>query len=606
MTEPLSVTQVGDSWTNESKPGENYGSATWVQLYSGVRRGWLLPRLPVIAGRTVVDAYLVGHSGGTAAQTLTFYPPTARWSPGRIKGSNQPGVNTSASFTASLPALADGEAFEVHAAGLTSLLQSVADGDDWFGLRASTNVTSMQKFYSSESGQPAWELVIVLSELVDQPTDLRPDGGAVQSASPVLAWGSTDIGGDAGQQVSSRVQVDTPTGSADPDGVAPDYDSGWVANLAQQWSLVGRRTLVGAGPHFFRVRTRDADNTESDWSDWAEFTVAAMPTLIRDSPVGAFGDITPLISAHLSSGSVRQWKAMVTGPDRATVRAEIGTQTGPISWQVPAKSGGVAVLREDKAAECYLQVWPEGDWVAAPGSLPYREMWFPLQFNENLGVQAPTGLSVTPLAPGDPRMEWSWRRTEDADAWLLQADDVTIVRLDADDVMASGGYYTWRDRGEVAPMRPRNLSVRAIEGQDRSRPAVLPSHVHNVDGVVLLLDDDSEPIFIKGKEVAGFVRNDFRSTYVTAEGEEIDITYGMPGRTIPFEGTIDSYGKQDVWQLIDRIEAAKVSRTRMARVVWGSQTAYGRLRDPDATSHPDIKPSNLKHLVRFNLYQTGP
>lgn len=191
MTE-LVITSTGDSWVNSGKPGQNYGSANRVQVQSGSRYGFVRPHLGSVAGRTVLDAYLVGRSAGTVAQTVTVAPVSSRWAPGQVSWANQPTVNAAAAVSTAIPALSDGGVFTLT--GLAAMVQAVADGTDYYGFRLTTSAGSNQRFYSVDSGAPAWELHVELSDAPEQPTGLRPDGGAVSDASPILAWDFLDLG----------------------------------------------------------------------------------------------------------------------------------------------------------------------------------------------------------------------------------------------------------------------------------------------------------------------------------------------------------------------------------------------------------------------------
>jgi hypothetical protein len=92
----------------------------------------------------------------------------------------------------------------------------------------------------------------------------------VATSVPILAWDATDLGGESSEQAQFKIQVDTPVGLADPDEVSPDFDSGWVVSSDPQYDLdASTHTPAGAGPHYWRVQTKDEAGTASDWSDWA-------------------------------------------------------------------------------------------------------------------------------------------------------------------------------------------------------------------------------------------------------------------------------------------------------------------------------------------------
>lgn len=603
----LTLAGFKDTWVNSGQPGQNYGSAKWVQLQSGSRIGFLKPSLGNIAGRTVVDAYLVGRAGpGFVAQTLTATPVVDGWVPGRVTWSNRPAVSAAAAVSDANPATPDGGVVEIR--GLASMIQAVADGTDWRGLQVTTSAATNQRLYSTDSGEPAWELHVTLSDAPEQPANLRPDGGAVSSGSPILAWDFLDLGGDSTEQAAVRIQVDSPAGGADPDGVTPDYDSGWQTNADPQWDLAGRHAAAGAGPHFWRVQVRDATPNESEWSDWAEFTVAAAPTLVIDSPTGPFGDPTPTLLAHLTGDTVKSWQAMATGPDRSDVRAESGMQTGAINWTVPERGNdgtGRRVLREDEQGWLYVRAWGQTPRAVAVGQQPYVEAWIQADWDEDAGVTPVSNLLVGQVAQNDPRLLWSWERTEAAEAYLLQVDGITVARVAAEDVAVDAGRYQVTDRGQVPPMRPNLRSVRAVEDGNVSAAVSVLSR-HNV-ALLWFIHDELGPLGIADTELSRFTRVDRLASYTPVSGPEIDVIYDFEGRRAEVEGQIFTgwCGDVDVWAAVDLWRAVATSATRTGQLVWGSQSVRVRVRDVDVTSHDDIDPASNLHVVRFGFIEVG-
>lgn len=596
MTE-LVVTNVPDTWVNGStgRTGTNYSSANQVQLKTGERRGFLYPDLGNIAGRTVLDAYLVGHAKDVDAQTITVAPMTSWKAPGRATWANQPTVGTG--VATAISAAADGDVVELP--GLAAIIQAFADGTDYYGFRITTNSATVQSFWATDSGQPAWELYVTLSDVADPPTGLRPDGGGDQgSTSPILAWDPVD------GQTERRVQVDTPAALADPDEVAPDYDSGMAAGGDPEFDLTGEHTLSGAGPHYWRVQVETEGGMVPTWSDWAVFGYRAMPTFTLDSPTGAFGDITPQILGHMTGETLTWWKLQITGPDRSDVRASSRLQTGDMVWDVPERNKkGKRVLKENETDWLHVQAAGEYDRAVTVGQPGYFDEWYPLTLSDTDTVTPATGLSVYALAEGDPRLVWRVTRTEAATAYKFQVDGQTFARVDAEDVEASGGVYEWIDSGQVSPLRPHTLSVVVLESGEASEPVTVTDWSHIVEGV-WLLPEDEEPIVLAGTAVGGFARADSVATYTTLPGDQVDVFYGHPGLADNFVGSVDS-SDPDVWGTLDRIEALKAARNRQVRMVWGSHSMLVNLRDVTALAADDILPSNLLHNVRFGFVQVG-
>lgn len=598
MTTIHPITRIPDAWVNgttspKDRRGTNYGESRYTQVKSGERLTFLRPNLPPIQGLTVLDAYLVGRSAGTAAQTLTVAPVAERWQPGRVRWSNRPVVTAAAAVSRSVAAAGDGKVVTVT--GLAPILQAVADGTPWFGLRVATSATTPQSFYALHSGQPAWELHVVVSDLSEPADDLRPDGGgAVGSAVPRLAW-------SADNQVTRRVQVDTPVAGLEPDAVAPDYDSGVETTPSQEFDLGATGHVPsGAGPHFWRVLVvREGATGTPEWSDWAEFTVAALPSLILDSPVGAFGDTAPTLRAHLSSGVLAKWKVTITGPSRGDVIRTYGFATGPIEWTIPERTKGRQTLVE--GGWINLRAFDDVDRAVAVGERDFAHVWIPVTFADTSTLLEPTNLMVTPVGYRHPQQEWRWQRTAPADAWVLRTDGADVRRLDASEVTANAGTYTWRDKGQIVPSRTHSYTVRAVEGTARSLPARL-TKTHDVEGV-WIIPDNGDPILLDEGDVAGWGTREKRATFETQVGPDVDVIYDSnPGRTGSFEGLIGAdWEREPVWDVVDRLKALREPGNRLCQLVWPGASIRVRLSEVDVTPATEFNPTNLRHVVRFEF-----
>lgn len=603
MTDLL-IENTRDAWVNSQRTGTNYGSTNAVHVRAGAneRVGLVRPELTSILGRTVLEARLIGRAAAAlVAQEFTLTPLAERFTSGGVKWSNQPDVTAATPVTETIGALVEGDEIEWI---VTDHLQAVADGTTWHGWRLETDSsTEGQRFRSNDSGELAWELHVTLSDVPEIPAGLRPDGGgAVSTSVPVLAWEYADYGGELTGQAEARIQVDTPAVGVEPDEVAPDFDSGWLVNTEPTFDLdASAHTPAGDGPHYWRVNVRDAEGNESGWSDWAEYVVEALPVLVVDSPTGAFGDPSPQLLAHLATGTIKAWKATATGPDRSDVRAETGLTSGAVDWTVPERTdAGKRVFREDEAGWIYLRVWDDVERTTAVGEKAFVDVWIEATWDEDALLAAPTDLVVTPIAAGDPRREWTWTRAEAADAWLIQVDGVTVARLEPEDVTVVAGDYSWTDNGLVPPLRPHQLRVRAVEAGEVTTPATYADAGEELHGVWLLPEADGiDAVALSGTAVSSFARKDHAATYVTHDGEEIDVVYGTPARSGRFEGQVHSSSAQDVWDSLDALELLRKARNRMAQLVWGSKSVRARIRDVDATPADEILAGNLLHVVRF-------
>src|SRR4029077_13579154 len=128
---------------------------------------------------------------------------------------------------------------------VTAVMQAVANGTAWRGFRLTTTATvaDTSNWYAFDSAQPSWTLTVELSDAPEQPTDLRPNVGAVGATRPILAWSYTDLGAGSTEQGAFRVQVD-PTGNF----TSPAFDTGFVTSSDPQYDLSsGSFTALTAG-----------------------------------------------------------------------------------------------------------------------------------------------------------------------------------------------------------------------------------------------------------------------------------------------------------------------------------------------------------------------
>jgi hypothetical protein len=592
VAETVIVVNVPDAWTYQGKNRPNTGSSRFIQVQDGIRRGWTLPQIPSLVGETVLSATLRGHVASSPATTYHLDAVTGRWSAGKIVHGNRPSVDAARRASATVGVLGDGDAVEWD---VTAILGEVAAGLlDWWGLRVVSESSTVTAFYSSDSGEPAWELEIVLAEETDAADNLRPDGGAVSADRPELAW---DIDG----QAEFRVDL-----YADDETDVVTWSSGWVLGPETFYKLPAG---APAGGWWWTVTTRDTDGGE-EVSDRASWTVSPWADLIVDSPTGPFGDNSFTLLAHPVSGEVAWWSAMVTGPSRADVRFETGVQSGPIDYTFPVAYGkGRPMLIEGQRGWLGL-TWADGvARTAGPGEPTARTAWIPLDLGSSESVTPTTDVSVTQYAEGDPRQVWSWRRAEAADAYRLLVDGRTVRRVDASEVTVNAGHYSFLDAGEVQPLRQHSYAVLAIDDGVASE-AVWTSHGSHVVRGFWILDPsgEREPIVLEGTEVGGIDRGDQVATYTTVEGEEVDLIYGRPGYRGEFSGSVSVVHDRDgagVWAVLDEVDALIDDLTRVRRLVWGSRTIMARLRSPSWGPGSSILPHNLSHDVKFGLIEAG-
>jgi hypothetical protein len=560
-----------DTWVRDDLPNRNQGTGVAIRLQSTHRRG--LVHIPVtdIRGRTVLSATLTGVvRAGFVAQTITAKPIAAGWSAGRVTWNNQP-ATTGAGVATVLSATADQTAVVLN---VTSLLQSVANGTAWRGVQLTTTATVADtgNFNAYDSAQPAWTLTVELSDAPEQPTDLRPDVGAVGSPRPILAWSYTDLGAGSTEQGAFRVQVD-----AAGNFTTPAFDTGFVTSGDPQYDLSsGTFTALASGASTqWRVMTRDGDGNVSIWSDPATFSYRPSPVLVMDSPVtGTIGDPTPDVIAHMTGETMTQWRVRVL--DAAdNVRWDTGRRDGPLSITVPERnSDGDRVIHRDDATYTFdVRAWGSIARAVAVGLPAYVAVQTNVLFDDDIGVVVPTNFAAAAPALGDPRITFSWDRTTPPVAAVILDNGAVYARLDSDDWTLNAGHYTWTDRGYADPYVQHSYTIRALDVVSGNRKRSKPSNTVNYTpvgiDVWLVPDDGSAPIRFETKaSIDSFVMVDRRATFKPLNRNvNVSIVYGQEGVSGTFTGLLSA--QQNQVGAVSRLKAIRSNPYARPRLVWG-------------------------------------
>jgi hypothetical protein len=598
----ITATTGSDTWVDQDHPNRPHASGDAIRLQSGVRRGYI--HLPVtdVRGRTVLSATLTGHvRSGFASQTVTVYAVVDRWQAGKTTWNRQPAVG--ASVATAVGALSDGDAASLD---VTALIQSVANGAKWRGVRLSTSAgAGASNWYAFDAVKPAWTLVIELSDAPEQPSDLRPNVGAVASSRPILAWSFTDLGGDSSEQGSFKVQADPAA-----DEVSPAFDSGWVTSAESEFDLSSSAfvALASGASTQWRVMTRDADLNESEWSDWASFTYVPYPTLVVDSPTGGvIGDPTPNVVAHMTGETLTQWRVRVedlTGD----ILWDSGKVDGTAAITVPKRDedSNKRVIKTDDATYRFrIRGWGDVERAHAVGLPPYVEQVVDVVFDDDAGVITPGAFTAVADIAGSPRITFSWTRTVAPDAVVIHAGNKVYARLDSDDWTVSAGVYTWTDNGLARPYRVHHYNIRALESGVRSHASPTVDYTPKPEGVWLLYEGH-DPVVFDGT-VVPFVKNDRRATYKPVNtGDDVDIVYAFEGISGDFSGFLIEDTDVDVFASVDVLEDLRKDVYATPQLVWASESIPVTVRNlsplPDGDTFDD---TTLQHAVSFNFTQTG-
>lgn len=595
-----------DTHVRSTHPNRNYAGGSTLRLLSGLRRGFVHIPVTDIRGRTVLSATLTGHVKGTfTAQSVTLGAVSESWSASRVTWNRQPGIG--ATVSTALGSHTDGQTVDLDA---TLLLQAVANGTKWHGLRLSTNATGADDslWASFDAAVPSWTLTVELSDVPEQPSDLRPSDGAVASGAPILAWSYTDLGGDSSEQGGFKVQVDPAA-----DEVTPDFDTGWITSGDPQYDLSsGSFTpLSSHAATQWRVMTKDAAGNQSEWSDWATFSYEPYFTLTMDSPTGGvIGDSTPEILAHITGETLTQWRARVLDAS-GEILWDSGLSDGIISVTVPKRDddansnahGHRIIKRDDATYTFQVRAWGDIDRADAVGLPAYVEALTDVIFDDDAGVITPDSFTVAAVAVGDPRTVFTWHRTTAPDAVLLIRDGEIVQRLDDDDWDVSAGTYTWTDNGLATPFVAEHWTVRAVESGVRSLASTAVTYTSRILGV-WLVPDDMDPISLETKaSIDQFTSVDRRAIYKPLNrGTDVSIVYGFEGAAGTFTGLVSS--RQDQATAVVRLQTLRTQVLARPRLVWGVSVPV-EVRNLKVLPAADSIEAQAAWNVSFDFIQDG-
>lgn len=611
-----------DAWVDSDHPNGNRSSGEKVRLLAGSRRGFVHIPLTNIRGKTVTNAYLIGRvRSGFVGQTVTLLHPMSKWSADTITDEGAPDSDM-AEATVLSGTFADGDAVEL---GFTAYAQAVAAGTTkWRGFEIRTDADTLGEsdWYSFDSGEPAWEAVVEYVEEPEEPTNLRPSGDNIGLTEPILTFDPWDLGGSSSSMAALQVQADP-----DADEVSPAFDSGWVDTESPELDLSTTPfTALTTGDVLrWRVRTKDADDTEGPWSDWTDATTyAAYPTLTVDSPTGGtITDSTPNVAAHMTGETLKKWRVRVLTPAFETLY-DSGLRTGTFALEIPFRDpewfgtawlGSDRIIAVDDADYLFdIRGWGDVARAEAAGAPSYVRQLVTVTYDDDAGVTAPDSLTVTQEAGGSPRLVFTWHRSTAADAWQILRDGLVVERLEAEDVVGVSGTYTWTDPGASRPYSSHVWSVRAVDDGVRSVKSNEVTVAIRVSGVWLCPEPSSgiDPIKLNGVvSLDSFARADRRAIYQpVGSGVDVDVVWAQEGVSGGFEGTVaDETGKTRTVLGssgdVARIRALAADTTQRPRLVWASESVRCKVRDLAALPHSTFEDAARRHRVTFTFQQDG-
>lgn len=443
-TKTVELRSVIDAWADTTRPSKTLEKGGRLGLDSGEAYAYLYFARPFDLGAKVQLGTLrmeTKGSWGGAAPTLTVRRLSSKPVFSRLTWNNKPGV-TGASITASHASTGDRDVWEWD---ITTLLQNIADGQAWYGLRIETTSTTLRYLRSAQAADGKPMVTVTWAEPPDTPTTLTPSGGVVSIAKPVVTFDYTDLSG-ATSPAAVQVQI-----NATNVWTAPSFDSGEVVVDLPQLDLAATAYAgIGAGATvYWRVRVKDSSGLWSEWSDGAAMTRTAKGTLTITNPAVSpnnyVQEFSPPITWTFSGATQESYRVDIIDPASGDVLHTSGRRNGTdLSYTLP--DGKDAVIANGGTYRVDVYVWDTADRVATPGDPPHvlAQRTFTVQLDAaTTGVTALAAAALTPR----PGVTLTWTRATAPDSFTVLRDDVVVeANIPPGDVLVSGTSYAYTDQ----------------------------------------------------------------------------------------------------------------------------------------------------------------
>lgn len=541
---PITVRNATDTSAVEGAPSRNYADSTRLRVRADTGAGtvnysYIHFARPFPLGATIQSATLKLYGAGTwpsASRTITIKRVTESWKVKRVTWNNKPTVTATGSVSdTQTGARADGDVWEFD---VTSLLQLVADGTGWYGWRIETNESTAQRRFYSAQAQTQYKpvLEVTYSLAPDAPTDLWPsENRAVSVSHPVLRFDFTDTAGNT-ELAAIQVQIN----STDV-WTAPTFDSGTVTTTEPSLDLstTAYAGLTAGSSTYWRVRVQDGSGLWSDWSEATQFSRTAKGTVTISNPPASPSNYveenTPPITWSVSGATQVAWRVTIAdalGNWIYTTGKRVGTD---VSWTLPAKSNGTALLQRNETYTAIVDVWDDVDREHTPDDPIYISASRDFTFQFSATPTVVTGLAVEDLSP-IPAVKLTWSRATQPDTFYIERDGVPIVPddLDSTDMLVSGTSYEYTDYG-VSPRTSHTWEVAAVVNNQTSdsNPTVTTSI--SPHGVWLMDLDAGTNVVLLGKDSGSWSMGEDAETLLPLGAQApIRVTQSLRG----FEGSV--------------------------------------------------------------------
>lgn len=464
-----------DAHLNQSRPDDNLGRKPRLVLDGtggAVKYGLVFFPIPFSkAGEvTVLDGTLrlrlySAWTGGP--HTITARRVTQKWREGNVTYNTLP--TTTASNEATV-AVTGGAADDTVELDLTAMLQDVASGGDWFGVRLSINTAGEKKLHSSESpdGSMQPELEMVWTRGAAQPIDLKPAGGrSISKQQPRFQW--TFQSASEGEESQAAFQIEIASAATlDGDGTFTDanvvYSSGTIASELNEHDTTGTAfTIADTVVRYWHVRAQDENGQWSPWSDVAQFRRDTQGTLaITNPPAPASNTVeetTPPFTHTLTGRTQEATSYKLLQSDGAGGWVEIWNRRRRATTDLSKTPPNKLITQAAVDYKIQIRTWDTIDREDMKGDRAFLEAERTFTYVRSGTPAAVLTLTATDQGAG---VLLEWTRTAQPDYFAIKVDgEIVEDRLASADVLDVAPNYSYVFYG-LKPRLEQTIEVEAV------------------------------------------------------------------------------------------------------------------------------------------------
>ena len=489
---------------------------------------------------------------------------------------------------------------------VTAMLQSVANGDAWYGLQLTSNFNPVRYVYGPKWTTAAYRPRLVVSWTVppEAPTALAPGGGrAIGGAKPYLRASYADPNGD---NPIANVQVQRATTS---DFTTPAWDSGTVAASAAEldtattsWVALADNEVV-----FWRIRVQDVNGLWSAWSQPDSFKRDIKGTLTITSPGASpnniVNDDTAPIAWTFTGETQAAYQVTIIEPE---TQKNLWT-SGKITGTATGVTLPPGVLTETgKVYHAGVIVWDAKQRETLPNDPAYVGVAQPFTFALS-SVAAP----VTTLTASQdfvrPKVTLDFVRSAFPDSFtVLRNSKVIASDIIPGDVLVSGTAFRWVDPAPE-PGLSAVYEVAAVVNGKASSGNATATITPQSQGIWLADRLRTNEVVIYGRDARSFTLGENSEIFEVLGGTEVAVvTHAQRGLEGQVTGQIHG-GLQGLGL------TAQEWRTKLLKIRDApGQQCWLTLNDAtipvfiaNVTCTPRALPT-LSYDVSFNFYQCSP